>query len=287
MAGTVNISRDIWDEATFKDSEMSQREAWFWLNAKASWKDRTVRFAGVEIETLRGQLVASSRYLAKAWMWSEPRVRRYFDMLENRRMIQRKTDAGITVITICNYDEIQNCASDADAAATHLTTQQRRTADAKKNKDVIRGKEGSHVSDTQNVPVLDLLGPETDAKKDPFCDFWKIYPKKVAKASSEKIFARMVKSGVSPQDITHGAERYAAECVGKDKTYIKQPDGWLNARRWEDYQNQPDRSETADFIALQAEKDRKARENYENAIREEQERQSRRERWMAQQGVKA
>ena len=28
MAGTVNVSRDLWDDPTFKDSEMSQREAW-------------------------------------------------------------------------------------------------------------------------------------------------------------------------------------------------------------------------------------------------------------------
>ena len=35
MSGTINISRAIWDDTTFRDSEMSQREAWIWLVAEA------------------------------------------------------------------------------------------------------------------------------------------------------------------------------------------------------------------------------------------------------------
>jgi hypothetical protein len=41
-------------------------------------------------------------------MWSEPKVRRFLDKLEDRRMISRNTDAGITVVTIRNYDVYQN-----------------------------------------------------------------------------------------------------------------------------------------------------------------------------------
>ncbi|WP_313348209.1 hypothetical protein [Paracoccus sp. (in: a-proteobacteria)] len=118
MAGTVNVSRDLWDDPTFKDSEMSQREAWVWMIAEASWKARTKRAGSIEVELRRGQLAVSTRFMAKAWMWSEPRVRRYLDMLENRRMIERATDAGVTVITICKYDEYQNTPRADDAPPT-------------------------------------------------------------------------------------------------------------------------------------------------------------------------
>ena len=138
MAGTINVSRDLWDDPTFKDSEMSQREAWVWMIAGASWKARTKRIGSAELELQRGQLAASTRFMAKAWMWSEPRVRRYLDMLENRRMIRREIDAGITVITICKYDEYQNVPSDSDAPATQQPTHQRRTSDANYNKGEIR-----------------------------------------------------------------------------------------------------------------------------------------------------
>lgn len=159
MSGTVNIARDLWDDPTFKDTEMSQREAWIWLIAEASWKARTRRVGTVEIDLKRGQLAASTRFMAKAWMWSEPRVRRYLDMLENRRMIARVTDAGVTVITICKYDDYQNAPRVGDAAATHQPTQDRRTTDANENKGEIRGKEEREDTDVSLSTSIDQKPP--------------------------------------------------------------------------------------------------------------------------------
>ncbi|MEH7827648.1 hypothetical protein [Gemmobacter denitrificans] len=138
MSGTVNVARDLWDDPTFKDSEMSQREAWIWMIAEASWKDRDRRVGAHEVALKRGQFAASTRFMAGAFMWSEARVRRYLDMLENRRMIRRETDAGVTVVTICNYDNYQNKPSSGDADATQQPTHQRRTSDANENKGEIR-----------------------------------------------------------------------------------------------------------------------------------------------------
>lgn len=140
MSGTVNIARGLWDDPTFADSQMSQREAWIWLIAEASWKPRVKRFAGRDVSLARGQVAASTRFMAAAWMWSEPRVRRYLDTLENRRMITRATDAGVTVITICKYDDYQNQPRDAGAAVTQEPTHDRRTADANEKKGEIRFK---------------------------------------------------------------------------------------------------------------------------------------------------
>lgn len=153
MAGTVNVSRDLWDDTTFKDSEMSQREAWIWMIAEASWKARDRRFGTAEISLQRGQLAASSRFMAKAWMWSEPRVRRYLDMLENRRMISRVTDAGVTVITICKYDEYQNGSRVSDAPSTQQPTQDRRTTDANDKKGERREEGKKEDTDVSSVAV--------------------------------------------------------------------------------------------------------------------------------------
>lgn len=134
MPGTVNIARDLWDDPTFRDEEMSQREAWIWLIANASWKPRTTRVGDHVVDLQRGQLAASTRFLADAWMWSEPKVRRYLVKLEDQRMICRNTDAGITVVTLCNYDNYQNTPRDGDAEATQPPTQQRRSSDANQKK---------------------------------------------------------------------------------------------------------------------------------------------------------
>lgn len=159
MAGTVNISRDLWDDPTFKDSEMSQREAWIWMIAEASWKARARRFGSTEIELQRGQLAASTRFMAKAWMWSEPRVRRYLDMLENRRMITRVTDAGVTVITISKYNDYQNGPRVGDAPSTQQPTQDRRTSDANEKKGEIRDKleDGGGRAQSDDLPLRERL----------------------------------------------------------------------------------------------------------------------------------
>ena len=135
MRGFVAICRELWDDVDFRDAEMSQREAWVWMIAHATWKEREIRVGANVVKLERGQLAYSTRYLAGVFQWSEARVRRYFDMLKNRRMVQTETDAGVTVITICKYDDYQSVTAKADAPATQQATQERRTSDANKNQD--------------------------------------------------------------------------------------------------------------------------------------------------------
>ena len=125
MAVNVNIARDLWGDPTFKDEAMSQREAWIWLIANASWKPRTTRVVDHIVDLQRGQLAASTRFLASAWMWSAPTVRRYLAKLEDQCMIYRDTGEGLTV-TICNYNIYQNAPRGSDAETTQPPAQQRR-----------------------------------------------------------------------------------------------------------------------------------------------------------------
>lgn len=157
MTGTVKIARALWDDPTFRDSEMSQREAWIWLIAEASWKPRTKRIGTKEIKLVRAQLAASTRFLAAAWMWSEPKVRRYLDMLEERRMITRAIDAGITVVTICKYDDYQNKPRDDGALSTQQPKQDRRTTDANENKDEIRKETKEECAQPRETDFLILV----------------------------------------------------------------------------------------------------------------------------------
>lgn len=73
--------------------------------------------------------------------------------------------------------------------------------------------------------------PATPSKD--FQDFWAVYPKKVAKQAAIRVWNRVTKTA-EPKLIIDGAARYAEAIKGKDRDYIKSPDGWLNAGRWED-----------------------------------------------------
>ena len=65
-------------------------------------------------------VAASVRCCAKAWGWSDSKVRRFVARLQKLEMISVKTDAGCNVITIENYDAFQagGAATDADPTQT-------------------------------------------------------------------------------------------------------------------------------------------------------------------------
>lgn len=68
-----------------------------------------------------------------------------------------------------------------------------------------------------------------------FNEFWRVYPKRVGKASA---FSRwqIVTREIEPQLVIAAAARYAAyvEAQRTEPQYVKYPEGWLSAGRWED-----------------------------------------------------
>src|SRR5262249_46081072 len=89
-------------------------EAWCWLLFEAAWKPKRIAVhnrngANTMLALKRGQLSHSVRYMAKAWGWrSDFRVRTFLNRLKSGAQINTQTDAGQTVITICNYEHYQN-----------------------------------------------------------------------------------------------------------------------------------------------------------------------------------
>jgi hypothetical protein len=78
------------------------------------------------------------------------------------------------------------------------------------------------------------IDPKPAKPTDRFDEFWSAYPKRVAKAAARRRWATLMTNRVDPQAIIDGATAYAAEVRGKDREFVKQPDGWLLAGRWED-----------------------------------------------------
>lgn len=99
----------------------------------------------------------------------------------------------------------------------------------------------------------DLFGKQAAAEKpkadDLFSDFWAVYPKKVGKAAALKNWNKAMKSGASPSEIIAAAKVYADHTAGKDAAYIKNPEGWITARRWEDEDLRPAPIPTGETLA--------------------------------------
>lgn len=129
MSRWIRVQTSIFDHELFASAELSQREAWLWLITNAAWKETRHRIGNEVLDVPVGSMFVTLRSLQSAWRWgSDKRVRTFLSMLENERMIETKTDAGKTQITVCNYSRYQDAGRTEDASRTHTG----RSADALK-----------------------------------------------------------------------------------------------------------------------------------------------------------
>lgn len=142
MSGWYRLHRGWQDHGVFRNEVFSRRDAFVWLIEHASYGGGKVPTAGGTITLERGQLSYSLRYMAAAWKWDDPKVRRFLASLVKASIIDTATDAGQTVVTIQNYAKYQATERRPDAATDARTTQPRRTTDANKKEGEEREQEG-------------------------------------------------------------------------------------------------------------------------------------------------
>ena len=149
--GTFNVDRGVFEHPAFADEAFTEREAWMWLIAQAAFKPHRKRVGRVVVDLARGQLAHSTRFMAKAWKWSEASVRRFLAKLAREQMVTIADDADLTQLTICNYDSYQATPKKRDAEPT----QNRRTTLA--DDDALRARAGELAEQ-----VYDIFGFDRD-----------------------------------------------------------------------------------------------------------------------------
>lgn len=65
-----------------------------------------------------------------------------------------------------------------------------------------------------------------------FVEFWKCYPKKIAKPNAEKAWMKISPDVDLAKRIIHAIS--AQKLIEREEQFIPYPASWLNARRWED-----------------------------------------------------
>ena len=238
VPGYFVLAREALDHpALAADGVLCRRAAFVWLVEHASFAARAFNIQGRTVSLARGQLAASLRFLAKAWGWSEPGVRRFISRLKTDALIDAATDAGVTIVTICGYEEMQAMAAQADAPSDAATdaraTQDRRRSDAKQNKGN-EGKEGNEGQSKSSSRRSGTVDPETIAA---FEEWWQAYPRKVGKPIARKAYGAALRKASAGELLT-AARAFAAARAGEDPTYTPHPTTWLRHERWND---QPER----------------------------------------------
>ncbi len=116
--GWFLVHRDVFDDPLFPRKEaFSKREAYIWLNGMAVFEKCQVNVDGNPIWLERGQISYALRFYAECWGWSLSAVHRYIKKLVKWGRIKTQTETGQTIITICNYDELQRPSSQTETAS--------------------------------------------------------------------------------------------------------------------------------------------------------------------------
>ncbi len=109
MMGWIKLYRAILDHWVYQDADYFR--AWCTMLLKANHEPKKVLIRGEVIECGRGQTILS----LQSWVnefgvskWSIQKVRTFFKLLENDKMINMEGMAKTTRITICKYDDYQN-----------------------------------------------------------------------------------------------------------------------------------------------------------------------------------
>jgi hypothetical protein len=95
-------------------------------------------------------------------------------------------------------------------------------------------------AETKNILSADAAKPARKRASKPvvvpegFAEFWQAYPDSRAKSDALKAYCQAIDRGSSAADLLAGAKRYAIECKGKERQYIKLAGGWIRGERWTD-----------------------------------------------------
>lgn len=156
MAGWICSYRKVWDNPIFKGN--AQRVGvWDWMLKTAAWKD-TEQVAGASIITVRrGQLCVSQSQITEATGMPRQALRTFLNLLEKTNTIRTepatKATKGRTLITICNYDELQAPVTASQPNANQTPTKRQPTKE-QGNKGTITtpyGVDGNAVDFTKEV----------------------------------------------------------------------------------------------------------------------------------------
>lgn len=87
-----------------------------------------------------------------------------------------------------------------------------------------------------------------------FDDFWKIYPRRVAKRAAQKAWDKEIKAGTDPSVIISGLRAQLPVFARKDEQFIPHASTWIHQGRFEDEVKLPSRTgrisnDMADFTA--------------------------------------
>jgi len=234
--GWVKLHRSMLDWEWYKD--VNTRSLFVHLLLKANHDPGN--WQGIKVD--RGQFITGLHALSEETGLSVRNVRTSLNHLISTGEVTRIVTSKYSVINVINYAKYQGSLSDGDNQTDSLADKQPTSNRQASDKQPTTNKNNKKNKNNKNNNYTGL-----------FEQFWKSYPRKVAKAEArriwtdklkpdEELFSKIMKS---LEAIKH------TEWVDKETQYIPHARTWLNQRRWED-DDLPSQPENNDFPSSNA-----------------------------------
>ncbi len=217
--GFFQVHRSIFDHEAFSREPFTEREAFIWLVGEAAFKDHERVISGKRIYVKRGELAHSYRWLAERFKWSLGKLQRYTKRLKSIHMVGTRTDTGILVISICNYDRYQ---SELDAVDTVTDT----LGDTPDPPKPIQNEKNGFLEELENPPPMVPPLPENGQKTKQKTQLPSNFPGTEDLEKAQKLWA---KRGIEGIDAKQEADKFSAHHAARASKFVSWSAAW---RTW-------------------------------------------------------
>ena len=225
--GWISIHRKIRDNYLFKEKRVfSKFEAWIDLLLEVNHQDNKFILGNELVEVKKGSTITSIRQLCEKWGWSNTKVKKFFELLEQDEMITYKSDTKKTLVSIVNYAFYQPKEKEKRHENDTETTHSNHENDT----ETTRKHTNNNVNNVNNVNNEKKENKNTLVCDDEFENFWLLYDKKVSKPICIKKWNKISKD--DKELIFKNLPAYIKSTP--DKKYRKNPETWLNQECWND-----------------------------------------------------
>ena len=222
-SGWICLHRKLQENFLWRKARVfSEAEAWIdiLLTVQYSRETKEVMIGMTVLECGYGQSLKSIATWAARWTWTESKVRRFLNLLKDRRMIETENVRKSTRLTVCNFDTYNNRRRQSEVKVTS----KRRVIDDRQQRE-----QGNKVNNKEKEAFDEArrLYPGKKRGLDTEWDNFRKKHKDYREVCPDLVYAIKIET----------AERKADKARGEFVPSWKNFQTWINKRWWEAAEN--------------------------------------------------
>lgn len=227
--GWISLHRKIQDCWIWEDKPYDKARAWIDLLLSANHSDKKIMSDGQVVEIQRGSVLTSILKLSDRWGWSKGKVKRFFDVLENDKMITTTRTNRWTIINVVNYG-IYNDKSSDDEPTDEPSNEPPDGKQTDHKQQCKQCKQYNNIYIGDFASANDSKSQDDDSIVNAFFDAcWKLYPRKKGKGQVKMATKKKLLKTVGLDQMLRCIERYKVDMSGKDEQYVMYGSTFFNS----------------------------------------------------------